>query len=140
MRKVGIIFSFAVLISCSTGVKLKPINLGPLFHDSNSKVWLIDKVITKGQNFAPKNDLDKDVIVFYSSGRCMFQPMKTLGDQIGKKGEFTVYSEEKTLSLYFYHEKWDFKLTTVQTDTVVLTPTKDSDLKYKMILVPFPEL
>jgi len=130
---------FVVLSACSNAVELEPIPLGPLFHDSNSKIWMIDQVIVDNRNFAPKINLQKDVLVFYANGKCMFQPMRTLGDFVGKKGEYTVYSDEKSLTLYFEKEKWDFKITTLTPDKIILEPTKASDLNYKMVLVPFPE-
>lgn len=134
------IFSIVYVVSsCASGVDLKPIPLGPLLHDSNSKVWMIDKVIVGNKNFAPKPNLEKDVIVFYESGKCLFQPMRTLGDFVGKKGDYTLYSKERTLTLYFEKEKWDFTLSTLTEDTIVIHPTKSSDLNYSMVLVPFPE-
>lgn len=132
--------SVLILQACSTGVGLKPVNLGPLFHDSNSKVWLVDKVISGNKNFAPRINMDKDVIIFYETGKCMFQPLRTLGDLVGKKGEYSLFSEDKTLCIYYPNEKWDFTITAITEDTIILSPTKESDLKYKMVLVPFPEL
>lgn len=135
------LFSLVFLIqSCTSGVDLKPISLGPLLHDSNSKVWMVDKVIVGNKNFAPKKNLEKDIIVFYQNGKCLFQPMRTLGDFVGKKGDYTFYSNERTLTLYFVNEKWDFNISTLTEDTIVIDPTNSSDLKYSMVLVPFPEL
>lgn len=128
-----------IVTSCASGVDLKPIPLGPLLYDSNSKVWMVDKVIVDNKNFAPSKNLDKDVLIFYRSGKCMFQPMRTLGDMVGRKGDFTVYSEEKTLTIYFQRGKWDFTISAITEDTIVLNPTKASDVNYTMVLVPFPE-
>jgi len=94
--KIQFISCVFLFVSCTSGVKLKAVNLGPLFHDSNSKVWMVDKVIADKQNFA-------------------------------------------TLSLYFTNERWDFKIDALSEDTIVLKPLNTSDLKYSMILVPFPE-
>jgi hypothetical protein len=126
--------------SCSQGVDLKPVKKDSLLHDMNSKIWMVDKVVLNDSNVGPRINLDKDIIVFYKSGRCVFQPMKTLGDFVGKQGEFSLDSEEMKLSLYFLAEKWDFNLYLSKGDTLVLEPTKQSDLKYSMVLVPFPEL
>lgn len=139
MRILGAI-GVLVLTGCTTGVKLKAVNLGPLFHDSNSKVWMVDKVVADKKNYAPRINSEKDVIVFYETGKCMYQPMKTLGDFPGKKGEYSLFSEDKTLSLYYPNERWDFKIEAISEDTIVLEPLKTSDLKYTMVLVPFPEL
>jgi hypothetical protein len=126
--------------SCSTGIELKPVKKDALLHDMNSKVWMVDKVVQNDSNVAPRINLDKDIVVFYKSGRCVFQPMKTLGDFVGKQGEYSLDSEEMKLSLYFLAEKWDFNLYLSKGDTLILEPTKQSDLKYSMVLVPFPEL
>jgi hypothetical protein len=119
---------------------MKAVNLGPLFHDSNSKVWMVDKVIADSKNYAPRINMEKDVIIFYETGKCLYQPMRTLGDFVGKKGEYSLFSEDKTLSLYYPNERWDFMINAISEDTIVLKPTKFSDLKYTMVLVPFPEL
>ncbi len=126
--------------SCSSGIELKPVKKDNLLHDMNSKVWMVDKVIFKDSNLAPRINLDKDVIIFYNSGRCVFQPMKTLGDFVGKQGAYSLDSEYMTLSLYFLAEKWDFQVYISNIDTLILEPTKQSDLNYTMVLVPFPEL
>ena len=138
--KKRLFFALVVLSSCTTGVKMKAVNLGPLFHDSNSKVWMVDKVIAEKKNYAPRINMEKDVIIFYETGKCLYQPMHTLGDFVGKKGEYSLFSEDKTLSLYYPNERWDFKIDAISEDTIVLKPTKDSDLNYTMVLVPFPEL
>ncbi|MDP4684773.1 MAG: hypothetical protein NWS40_08800 [Crocinitomicaceae bacterium] len=130
----------AVLASCSTGVQLKPVDLGTLFHDGNSKVWLVDKVIIDRQNFAPKQAADKDAFIFYSTSKCSFQPLKTMGDFSSKNGEFSVYSNEKLLTVYFKKEVWEFKLASLSDNKIVLKPTKKSDLKYTLVLIPLPEL
>ena len=130
----------AVLASCSTGVQLKPVDLGTLFHDGNSKVWLVDKVIIDRQNFAPKQAADKDAFIFYSTSKCSFQPLKTMGDFSSKNGEFSVYSDEKLLTVYFKKEVWEFKLASLSDNKIVLKPTRKSDLKYTLVLIPLPEL
>jgi hypothetical protein len=138
-RVLKIAFISFLVGSCSTNVKLKPISLYPLFNDSSSKVWLIDKVITNDRNFAPKENIDKDVVVFYQNGKCMYQPLKTLGNFIGKIGEYTIYSAEKNVTFYFPNERWDFIIEKLTEDTIILKPTKISDLKYQIVLIPFPE-
>jgi hypothetical protein len=69
----------------------------------------------------------------------MFQPMKTLGDLQGKKGEYSVYSEEESLSIFFKNERWDFKIKRVEENRIELEPLKKSAFKYSLVLTPFPE-
>lgn len=101
--KYGFIFLFTcfALNSCTEDADLKPISLGPLFHDTNSKVWIVDKIISGNKNFAPSNTNEKDIVIFYENGKCVFQPMRTLGDSIGKKGDYSLNSYEQKISMYF---------------------------------------
>jgi hypothetical protein len=100
---------------------------------------MIDEVVTKGKNYAPIENSDKDVIVFYDSGVCMFQPMKSLGDLPGRKGEYSIYSDEGSLSIFFKKERWDFKIKRVEENRIELEPLKKSAFKYSLVLTPFPE-
>jgi len=138
--RLFILLSIIVTASCSTGVNLKPVDLGSLFHDGNSKVWLVDKVIIDNQNFAPKQAADKDAFIFYSTSKCSFQPLKTLGDFSSKNGEYSVYSDEKMLTVYFKKELWEFNISSFKDNRIVLKPTRKSDLKYTLVLIPLPEL
>jgi hypothetical protein len=69
----------------------------------------------------------------------MYQPLRTLGDFIGKNGDYTIYSTEKNVTLYFQNERWEFVIDKLTEDTIILNPTAISDLKYKIVLIPFPE-
>ena len=102
LKGVFYILGLALLTtSCSTGVELKGINYGSLFHDGNSKVWMIDKVLIGKKDFSPPERRNKDIIIFFENGKCQFQPIHTLGDIQGRKGEYSVFSNEKLVTLYF---------------------------------------
>jgi hypothetical protein len=66
--------------------------------------------------------------------------MRNLGDLPAKRGEFSMYSEDSTLLINFKNESWYFKFRQISEDTIALIPEKKSALKYKLILVPFPEI
>jgi hypothetical protein len=112
----------------------------PLLNDLNSKVWLVDQVIKNDTNFAPAMNLDKDILVFYQSGKCLYQPMRTLGEIAGRKGEYSLHSDNMDLNFYFTDEKWSFRLKVITEDTLVLEPNSPTDINYTLVLVPFPEL
>ena len=137
--KLSSLFIVFLLFSCSTEPPLEQLPISPLLHDGNSKVWMVEKIVQQKRNFAPLVNMEKDIIVFYENGRCMVQPMSTLGDIVGKKGEYAAYAKDSSLTIYFKNERWDFNIKIPHSDTFILFPTKESDLKYKMILVPFPE-
>lgn len=139
MKIIYFFLLLCFLASCANSLDLKPVPLDPLFNDMNSKVWVIDQVITGGKNYAPNQKLDKDIIVFYVSGKCLFQPMKTLGHFVGKQGRYSVNTEDKKITINFEKEIWDFEIAHLSEDTLILDPSKYSDLNYQMVLVPFPE-
>lgn len=134
------LFTFCLLSSCSTGVELLPVSKEPLLSDLNSKVWIVDQVIKNDTNYAPPINLDKDIFVFYHSGKCLYQPMRTLGETAGRKGEFSLHSDDMNLDIYFSDEKWSFILDVITEDTLLLRPKKPTDLDYTLVLTPFPEL
>lgn len=140
MHKAIYGFLFFVLVGCKAGVEMNEVNFSSLFHDGNSKVWMVNKVLASGDNYAPKNNWEKDIVIFYNNGKCVLQPLKSLGESPGKKGEYTVYSESKNLIIQFKNEKWDFLLTTISEDKVIMKPLKGSDLKYTVEIIPLPEL
>src|SRR5688572_21777653 len=106
--------------SCTSGIDLQSVNLGPLFHDSNSKVWMIDQIISQGHDLAQNEGINKDILVFYESGKCLHQPVRKLGETGGMKGEFILDSDKRTLVIYFPKEKWDFDITYISEDLIEL--------------------
>lgn len=117
-----------------------PISKEPLLNDLNSKVWIVDQVIKNDTNYAPKINIDKDILVFYHSGKCLYQPLRTLGELAGRKGEYSLHSDDMNLSIYFGDEKWAFKLSVITEDTLLLEPKQPTDMDYSLVLIPFPEL
>lgn len=140
MLKFLQISAMLFLFGCTTGVEMTKVNYSSLFHDGNSKVWMINRIVASGENFAASNNWEKDIAIFYHSGKCVIQPLKSLGESPGKKGDYTVYSDSKNLVIQFKTERWDFLLTTISEDKIIMKPTKSSDLKYTIELIPLPEL
>lgn len=140
MIRFSSILSVVVLLGCKAGVEMNEVNFSSLFHDGNSKVWMINKIVASGDDFAPSNYWEKDVAIFYHSGKCSIQPLKSLGESPGKKGDYNIHSESKSLTINFKNETWDFLLTTISEDKIIMKPVKGSDLKYTIELIPLPEL
>ena len=140
MRFLYLILFIGVLSSCSRGVELRPISLAPLFNDSNSKIWIISEVNSGNKNFAPRINVEKDVVIFYQNGKCVFQPMNTIGDLEGKRGEYSLYPDENLISLFFAQEKWEFNIKVQSENKIILNPTSKSDIKYQLVLIQFQEI
>lgn len=138
--KYTLVAALFFICSCSSNADLIPINKQAILTDNGSKVWLVDQVIIGNKNFASMINTEKDLIIFYENGHCCYQSMRNLGDFPAKRGEFSFYSEDSTLLINFKNEAWYFKFRQVSEDTIALVPEKKSALKYKLILVPFPEI
>ncbi len=140
MRLLLLFTCFAALSACHRTIQTQPINLSYLFDDNSSKVWLIDKLMIEDRNYSPLRNAYKDICIFYSNGKCVVQPLNTLGDRPGAKGKFSVDSRKRTIRMKFKNETWNFDLAKTRDDYIVLKPRKDSDMQYTVHLIPLPEL
>lgn len=132
---------FLCLTACSAGISKKPVSLDSFFDDNSSKVWLIEKVELNNQNFASQKVGLKDVMIFHKSGKVQIQALNSLGEKPGKVGYYFIDSEAKTMRIEFglLKEYWDFKITELSLEKVILTPQNKSDLNYQLTLIPLPE-
>lgn len=135
-------FTIALLLtSCTTGVSLKSVNYDHLFHDSNSKVWLVNKVLINNAVISPGRDIDKHLLIFYRSGHIYYIPFRDLTRKEGRRGYYTLDSENRRITLEFSeHEQWKFDLAYLTEDSILMIPTPQSDTNISLQIIPFPEL
>lgn len=138
MKKL--VFLLLILTSCTAGVELKEVEYDYLLNDGNSKVWMIDKMIVKNSNIASQFDTEKELLIFYQSGKCQYIPVKQLGHQNGKVGNYVLFSKEKELKLYFKKKVWHFEMKEITEDAISLVPTEDSEEQFTLKLVPLKQL
>jgi len=131
---------FILCVGCTSGVSLKSVDYNVLFHDSNSKVWMINKIVEKGINMAPAGNWNKDLIVFHSNGNVNLLPMKAMGHAAPRKGEYYLNSENRTMEIEFKDAHWDMDLSYITEDSVLMTSARKSDVNFSIQLVPLPEL
>lgn len=135
---------FIVLIvifsSCTVGIDFDNVNYNNLFHDDNSKVWLVNKVIFKGAVISSTHYLDKDIIIFHENGVCDLVPFISISNGISTKGKFLIDSEKKTLKIAFPKETWIYNMTHITEDSISLSPTNESSSQFGLQLKPFMEL
>lgn len=140
MRRTLLLFPIC-LFSCSTGITLESVDYNTLFHDSNSKVWLVNKVIIDNANIAPFNKNDKDIMVFHDSGYCDYIALKDVTRKRPRKGYYFLNSKDRTMSIEFDDDKsWELELSYLTEDSVLMQPMKNSDIQIAIQLIPFPEL
>ncbi len=138
--KILSVFLVFLLTACYSGYDLKPVSYYQLFHDGNSKVWLVDQMIVEDSSISPKENKMKNVFVFHESGDFQFAPLKNLAGDSLATGTYLVDSKDRKLSMYINNEKWEFDLAYIEEDSVLLTPGKESETKYSFKIIPLPML
>ena len=140
MRSYIQILILITFSSCTAGIDFNNVDYRNLFHDDNSKVWVVNKVIFEGAVISSNTHLDKDIIIFHKSGVCDFIPFKNLGTGQSKKGVFNVDSKAQELRIDFSKESWIYKMHYIFEDSISLKPAKESDSQLGLQLKPFMEL
>jgi len=142
MLRSGIKWSILLLlisVACTADLEIKHAPLDPLFHDNSSKIWVMDSIYdVLNTNYAPKDLVDKELIVFYSDGNCIIEKTKHLGQNNMRLVPFRIDSKIKELSIYLKDRLWRFNIQELSPFELLLSPTKDSDFQYSVILKPFP--
>ena len=137
-----LIFVIAIIFSsCTTGIELESVDYTSLFTDSNSKVWLVNKMLLQDANISPVKNENKDILIFHHNGHCDLISMKDLTRKPVRKGVFFLDSKKRLLTIDFEDKKqWIFDIPYITEDSVLLNARKSSDIPFSIQLKPFPEL
>jgi hypothetical protein len=139
MSQFRIFFFLLFFSSCTTGVSLIENDFSTLLHDGNSKVWMIKELISNGSDFAKKGEI-KDLLIFYENGNCILQSTAEIGNQTGQRANYKANFAQKTLSISFPKENWDFIVEIRSDDEILLKPVQGSKTNFSLTIVPIPEL
>jgi hypothetical protein len=130
---------FILTSSCTTGVSLIENDFSSLLHDGNSKVWMIKELNSNGSDFAKKGEI-RDLLIFYENGTCILQSTAEIANQTGQRASFKANFAQKTLSITFPKEKWDFIVEIKSDNEIHLKSIQGTKTNFSMTLVPLPEL
>jgi len=120
---------------------MKSVDYHHLFNDSNSKVWLVNKLIVDNAIISPSHRYDKDIFIFYDNRNCDYVALKDLTREAPRKGDYMLNSEDMHLKIEFNdNQVWDLDLIYLTEDSILMEPTGKSDIKMAIQLIPFPEL
>jgi hypothetical protein len=125
--------------SCTTGVSLIENDFSSLLHDGNSKVWMIKDLVSNGSDFAKKGEI-RDLLIFYENGTCILQSTAEIAKQTGQRASYKANFAQKTLSINFPKEKWDFIVEIKSDNEIHLKPVQGSKTSFSLTIVPLPEL
>ncbi|OFZ58563.1 MAG: hypothetical protein A3D92_19365 [Bacteroidetes bacterium RIFCSPHIGHO2_02_FULL_44_7] len=120
---------------------MKSVTYDHLLNDSNSKVWLVNKVIFGNAVISPTTNYDKHLLIFHNSGHIDYIPYREVTRSQGSKGYYVLDSQERKLILEFNNDqRWEFTMKYMTEDSILLESTPRSDTNISMQLIPLPEL
>lgn len=128
------------LYSCTTGYPLKPVTYEDLFTDGTSKVWVINKQFVDDIDVAQFDLNSKEVLIFHDNGKVDYISLKAIGYKRPQKAKFYLDSELKQITIEFPDKSWQFKLTKLEEDRIIMKKMKGSDARFNLELIPLPEL
>jgi hypothetical protein len=136
-------FSFLLFLSllsaCSGSVRTDTVDFTQGFTDGNSKVWMVEKIISPDGAVLMKQNLQQDIYVFYQSGNCLLTNLQKLASGKGIHGTMEFDHEKQYVTMIFPQEKREFEFEFTNENQLILYPLEGSDYTNAMELIPFPE-
>lgn len=129
---------FLLLAGCSSGSSMKKIDRYIFLHDNSSKVWLVDKLLLRENDYTPLRFRNKQLIVFHETRNAYFYRIKDIGDKQGLKTYYWIDQSKNEFGFQFAKNEWVFDIRQLSRTKVVLRP-KRGTYPYTIVLVPFPE-
>lgn len=139
MKVFRFIIISILLSSCSAEYELNEIDYSVLFHDNNSKVWLIDEINRGGKNYAPLVRRQRDIIIFYKPNRVVLTNLNEIAYSKGNKANFTINSNEKIIEVNFEKTKWKYHFESIEDQKIILKPFAKNLDQFELVLIPLPE-
>ena len=135
-----VIFSFFVM-NCTTGVRLKQNDFNQLFHDGDSKLWMVSSIVFNNIDYALKNK-KKNFFTFFDSGICYYQTYNKRTKNLIKSANYKIDDFGKKMNIQFQknNEIWNFDIKSKSIDKIELISNNESDVQMSLTLIPFPEL
>jgi len=127
-----------ILNACVSDNELLTVNPAFVFHNNNSKVWLVNHKYKNGKDFSPLSMKYKEIFIFHKTGNFYFQKMNTLGDEMGKKGSFKISNNFKSAKFYFKDKVCVFDLKLLTNERIILKPKFNYNFTLELIPIPEP--
>jgi hypothetical protein len=95
--------------------------------------------IVDSVNISPYNWREKNLVIFFNTGKVYFVPVKALGEQAPLVGTFYIDSDEKRLDIYVDKQNWVLKMPYINEDSIMLIHTTKSEIKQDFQIKPLPQ-
>jgi hypothetical protein len=129
----------SLLSACTGSVRTDTVDFTQGFTDGNSKVWMVEKIISPEGAVLMKQNLQQDIYVFYQSGNCLLTNLQKLASGKGIHGTMEFDHEKQYVTMIFPQEKREFEFEFTNENQLILYPLEGSDYTNAMELIPFPE-
>jgi hypothetical protein len=129
----------SLLSACTGSVRTDTVDFTQGFTDGNSKVWMVEKIISPDGAVLMKQNLQQDIYVFYQSGNCLLTNLQKLASGKGIHGTMEFDHEKQYVTMIFPQEKREFEFEFTNENQLILYPLEGSDYTNAMELIPFPE-
>lgn len=129
----------SLLSACTGSVRTDTVDFTQGFTDGNSKVWMVEKIISPDGAVLMKQTLQQDIYVFYQSGNCLLTNLQKLASGKGIHGTMEFDHEKQYVTMIFPQEKREFEFEFTNENQLILYPLEGSDYTNAMELIPFPE-
>ncbi|MBI1837934.1 MAG: hypothetical protein HYR91_11790 [Flavobacteriia bacterium] len=139
MRIIMFSFGLFLLFSCTAEYKLNPIDHSSFFHDSNSKVWLIDEINRDHKNYASLERKNRDILIFYKTNKVLLTKIDKIATKENYQGIFYLNEEKKEIFIKFKKNQWRYKFNIKSNDKLVFKPLKGIKNQFELVLIPLPE-
>lgn len=130
----------SLLSACTGSVRTDTVDFTQGFTDGNSKVWMVEKIISPDGAVLMKQNIEQDIYVFYQSGNCLLTNLQKLASGKGIHGTIEFDHEKQYVTMIFPQEKGEFEFEFTNENKLILNPLEGSDYTNAMELIPFPEL
>lgn len=128
------------ILGCSDDSSAIKIRINSLLHDDSSKVWMVEKEVIDGKEYAPENINFRTVITFYNDFNFAEQPLNTLGNRPPKYGTFEVGDQNVTISFFQGKKENVFLIEHHSKERIVLKSIEKRGEKIELHLIPLPKI
>ncbi len=131
---IKIFVLLGLVSSCFHGDRLNEVDFSTLFHNGQSKLWMVSSKKIANTEYADSLTYKNDVLIFYKNGSILKTNFFDLYHAQGQFGKWSLDSKNAFLSIEFSSEKWMYNFQSTGRHKIKLKPLKESDNQYALVL------
>lgn len=140
MRRILLFILSFFIFGCSDESSIIKIRINSLLHDDSSKIWMVEREVIDGKEYAPENSNFRTVIIFYNDFKFAEQALNTLGNRPPKYGTFEVGDQNTTISFFHNKDENIFLVEHYSKERIVLKSMDKRGENVELHLIPLPKI